>query len=222
MAFLENTINVRGLCSKTTGFKLNIHNCDHDLIFLAELFFGDEFAVFRRDRKSTKSTKSAKSEGGGVLIATRREIQVVERPEWQSDAEDLWLTLYTPKKGKIHLCCVFLPPGDDEAVAYFTNNLLRLFNIISDDAIFICGDLDMSNTSWNFKQNCSILIPSFVDTKFTNLKDILNFYGLVQFNSLKNNNDKILDLVLRNELDVKNLNSGEPSVREDSHHRYRY
>ncbi|KAF9803709.1 hypothetical protein SFRURICE_012008, partial [Spodoptera frugiperda] len=48
------------------------------------------YLVWRRDRDYSRT---AQKRGGGVLIAVKRELIVVERPEWRSSAEDMWVSL---------------------------------------------------------------------------------------------------------------------------------
>ncbi|KAJ8952355.1 hypothetical protein NQ318_017249 [Aromia moschata] len=106
------------------------------------------------DVNSIESTASKKSDGGGTLIAVRKEYQAVEHYKWRSDAEDIWVTLYLDDGiKKLHLCCVYLPPGDEYARISFASNLEHLINRVSEDTILICGDFNLPNVNWIPKNN---------------------------------------------------------------------
>lgn len=75
----------------------------------AELF-DSRYIVHRRDRDYVSTGQSL---GGGVLIAVRRDIVAVERPEWRSTAEDIWLTIAVRQNSStdcynIHICTLYL------------------------------------------------------------------------------------------------------------------
>ncbi|KAG5892473.1 hypothetical protein JTB14_017437 [Gonioctena quinquepunctata] len=122
--------NVNGLRSKITEFKINTFNNNADLYLITETnLSGDildsevldtsHYNVFRRDRKSAPCANNKKS-GGGVLIGVENSISVKHREHFQSDAEDLWVTIHNDNNLKIHVCCVYLPPRDDYARLCFT------------------------------------------------------------------------------------------------------
>ena len=216
--------NVRGLRSKCTEFKLNVTSSEFDLFFITETWlnssvenseiFESGYSVFRRDRETSASKKQ---DGGGVLIALRQEYQAVLHPDWQSEAEDIWVSIYTENRGKIHLCCVYLPPGDDNAFFCFTSNLYRLFNTVSSDTVLICGDFNMPEMLWVSKPDYSHLIPQNPARKYNDLLDTFGFYGIMQFNYITNTNNKILDLILCNKLFIKGLVTAQGLVKEDTY-----
>lgn len=124
--------NVRGLRTKTQHLYAQTSDTFYDLICLTETFlnssiqdselFNHNYTIYRRDRESSGS---AKKDGGGVLLAVRNDISASSQPEYQSDAEDLWLLL-TFANERVLICIVYLPPGDDAAYQCFLTNLPRV------------------------------------------------------------------------------------------------
>ena len=77
----------------------------------------------------------------------------------------------------------------------------------------------MSNVQWISKVDCSYLLPINTTNRYKDTLDVFSLYGLSQFNSLKNINEKTLDLVLCNKNLVTNLCWAAPLVHEDVHHK---
>ncbi|CAH2097404.1 unnamed protein product [Euphydryas editha] len=111
--------NTRGLRTKTHGFKRNLLLNSYDVVSLSETWlldgignnelFDDRYVVWRRDRNYVITQEKL---GGGVLFAAKKKFMAVERIEWSSTAEDLWVTLSCSKDSrnsrKIHFCTVYL------------------------------------------------------------------------------------------------------------------
>lgn len=220
--------NVRGIRSKLDTVKVNSVILNFDIFFLTETFLNSSvlngeifesslYSVFRRDRESTSSSKC---DGGGVLIAVRKDIDAYQRIEWQSDAEDIWVTLRTSNTKNIHICCVYLPPADDTARACFVNKLQNLWQKLNDDIILMCGDFNMPEIEWVSNNNTKfILYPNNVNNKSSDLIDTFSFFELKQANSYLNLNNRILDLVLYKNVDLDNLLICDlPLVPVDDHH----
>lgn len=93
--------NVRGIRTKTTDIFLNILNHNYDIVILTETWLNDtifdseliddRYTVFRRDRQLSAFNK--KLDGGGILVAVTKELQAQRRCDWESSAEDLWISL---------------------------------------------------------------------------------------------------------------------------------
>ncbi|KAK9696366.1 hypothetical protein QE152_g31947 [Popillia japonica] len=92
--------NVRGLCTKTQTLTCNLLNSDFDIVCLTETWLNpnilaseisnNKYSIFRRDRCITTSKKA---DGGGVLMALDNTLPASVRLDWQSQAEDLWITV---------------------------------------------------------------------------------------------------------------------------------
>lgn len=217
--------NVTGWRSKTKEVFVNTTNYDADIYFItetnlvssvfsSELFDSNLYNVFRRDRSTSAS---AKSDGGGALIAVRKQIRAQQQFSWQSDAEDLWVTLQDDNGKKVHLCCVYLPPEEENARAYFSNKLQSLWCYIRNDPILICGDFNLTKTTWQMRG--PYLIPVEYDNHYNDILDCFSFNELNQCNSIRNDNDKLLDLILCKKSQISNLQrSNNPLSRVVGHH----
>ncbi|KAK9702391.1 hypothetical protein QE152_g29965 [Popillia japonica] len=77
------------------------------------------YSVYRRDRATSASKKL---DGGGVLLAVRNNFAVGHMFDLQSVAEDVWLSVECVG-GRVLICGVYLPPGDELAQQAFLSNL---------------------------------------------------------------------------------------------------
>lgn len=110
--------NVNGLRTKAAEFKCNTLSVDADVYMITEtnLFDGmrdsevfdlSQYNVFRRDRECTSCSNDKKS-GGGVLVAVRQKLSAVRRTLFQSEAEDIWITVFNEDSRRSpHLLCLF-------------------------------------------------------------------------------------------------------------------
>lgn len=207
--------NARGLRTKTHTFKRNLLLSCYDIISLTETWlleglntnelFDDRYVVWRRDRNYSKTGERY---GGGVLLAVRRDLAAVERPEWRSSAEDLWVTISlnnknrNPNRIKIHVCTLYLCRENlgnsfNSQLQNFAENLSLIVNSCPQDLFLLMGDFNLSNVDWhdgpNFLQPVGI-----IGEAQTHFFDILAECNLNQFNYNKNVNTRILDYVLCN------------------------
>ncbi|CAG9116278.1 unnamed protein product [Plutella xylostella] len=97
----------------------------HDGIFDQELF-DERYCVWRRDRNYVHTQQER---GGGVLIAIKKELKAIERSDWNSSAEDLWIS--------VSLRC---PCFSDKLEYATTHN--------DSDKFLILGDFNMSFIKW--------------------------------------------------------------------------
>lgn len=137
---LHNELNIdfwtkfHSLRSKAEEFKLNTVNADADLYLITEnnlfdgicdsgLFDLVKYSVFRRDRETTSCSDNKKL-GRGVMIRVWRHFSVVQRVDFQSEAEDIWVTVFNEdSKRRVQICCVYLPPRNHTAIMCSTNKL---------------------------------------------------------------------------------------------------
>ncbi|CAG5052934.1 unnamed protein product [Parnassius apollo] len=158
--------NVRGLRSTTHEFYRNVAINNYDLISLTETWlldgifdaelFDDRYCVWRRDRDLNRTKQSR---GGGVLIAVSKNIVAVDKPEWRSLAEDVWvsLTLSCPRSKryiKLNICTVYLCKENmgasfSDHVINFCNTLESLISPNPNDKFLIIGDFNMSSIFWS-------------------------------------------------------------------------
>jgi hypothetical protein len=200
--------NVRGLRTKTNDAYLEILKEDYDLICLTETWlhsnitseelFDERYLVLRRDRGDT--VFSNRSMGGGVLIAVKRTIKVIPRPEWNSEVEDIWITIVAEDKSQpdTNICVAYIPP--DTALDLFQKHLDKCMTVCleaseSSSNIILC-DYNLPSIEWNTgDENC--MHPTRKNgPKAEIFMDMLYLSGLKQFNGIFNNHSGILDLVL--------------------------
>lgn len=152
--------NVRGLRTKTQSFFRNMYHVNHDLIILTETWlnnnvlsgelFGNKYLVYRRDRETSKLTN--KKDGGGVLIAVSPKLNPRRMEQWESECEDLWITVDISIDGtstRLAICAVYLPPPvNKKSLDLFTANC----NAVSEmHNMYTCiaGDFNMGNIAWS-------------------------------------------------------------------------
>lgn len=194
--------NVRGLRTKTHVFYRNLCCSSYDVIVLSETnlnssvrsseLFDDRYNVYRRDREQFGFHRE--EDGGGVLVAVIKKLQSKRINNWESMCEDLWILIDLSPSNKLALCAVYLrSPLKKSHLEHFMAN----YNAVSENHSFskcIIGDINLSCIDWNLVYNSSVdyqLTPTaqeFIDfTMLNNLK---------QCNNVRNQTDRVLDLVL--------------------------
>lgn len=167
-------------------------------ILNAELF-NDNYVVYRRDREITELQK--KKDGGGVLIAVSRKYNSQKIISWESSCEDLWVVIDLPSHNsvtKLALCGVYLPPPvHSQLLSSFVTNCSSILDKF-DGKLSILGDFNLNAIDWTIVSGD---YPSSTKVKHhSNLCNILIDFtyanNLRQCNTIKNHNDKVLDLVL--------------------------
>lgn len=197
--------NSRGLRTKTHIFYRNLCISNYDIIVLTETWlnnsvsnhelFDNRYNVYRRDRETTGFNCGIN--GGGVLVAVLKKFKSVRMSSWESDCEDVWVTLDFPAKnssGRMAFCGVYLPsPVRNTVLEHFIGNCNRVTEL-SGLPLNIIGDFNFRRIYWNTlnlpytKTNFSSLEKTLVDFIFMN--------NLKQYNKIENNQNRILDLVL--------------------------
>lgn len=198
--------NCRGLRTKTNIFYCNLCNMNYDVIVLTETWlnsnilsselFDDRYEVYRRDRETTGFQNN--KDGGGVLIAINKNINSARVERWQSNCEDLWVTLdisTSHRSRQVALCAVYLPPPVCLATLdHFVDSCNKVLDS-TDIPCYIIGDFNLSKLNWD---EIAITNDSLTKTCH-NLLDFVNVNQLSQNNHVKNCSGRILDLVLSTE-----------------------
>ncbi|KAK9730293.1 Endonuclease-reverse transcriptase [Popillia japonica] len=174
--------NVRGLRTKTQQLYTQTLDLHYDIVCLTETYlnssvlngelFNANYTVYRRDRESCASLKS---DGGGVLLAIRNNFLSSALPEYQSDAEDLWISVNFPNE-RFLICVVYLPPGDDAAYQCFVSNLSSVADRANTDNFLILGDFNRPNITWIRKGNT--LEPLSYDNKSIDFIDTCSSHSV--------------------------------------------
>lgn len=165
--------NTRGLRSTLGEVRQHIHNNAYDVyvltetwlcsgIFDAELFSGS-YTVYRRDRE-TSSFNNHKKIGGGVLIAVSNNLVSSRMVEWESNCEDLWVTIQTKSSSSVKslkICAVYLPPPvSTEVLEHFTENCNSIMSANSDSPTLMIGDFNLSCVDWIHDAENEFCLPS--------------------------------------------------------------
>ena len=200
--------NVRGIRTKAQDVYDKILLNSYDVIVFTETwlnscianneFIDSRYIVYRKDRNVSTSMKK---DGGGVLIAVRNGILSSRVMKWESDCEDLWVTIEIIVNGvskKIAICSVYLPsPAKLETLKKFIDNTNTVLCQIDD--VIIIGDFNQSTISWTKPNDSSHLQPLNYNSNLdTNLVDFIFMNNIFQYNGTLNSDDRILDLVLSN------------------------
>lgn len=200
--------NVRGMRTKTEDIFKNVLLTSYDIIAFTETwlnpnisngeFLDPRYVVYRRDRLSSKVSKK---DGGGVMFAVNNKIKSTRIKNWESDLEDLWLSVELNINNcnkKIALCLIYMsPPIKHDSLQSFLNNVNNVLNYVDD--VVILGDFNLSFIDWNRKDDEIHLSPSNYENSLGFLLvDFLSVNELHQCNNSLNADGKVLDLVLTN------------------------
>ncbi|KAK9667449.1 hypothetical protein QE152_g41355 [Popillia japonica] len=99
------------------------------------------YSVFRSDRVS-----SSKKNGGGVSVAVDDSFKSCARSDLACEgSEDLWVHVSCGSSGDrgFYICCVYLPPSDDNALIAFLASASDVINNHPDDLFIILGDFNV-------------------------------------------------------------------------------
>lgn len=223
--------NVRGLRSKTVNFQRNLLLSNYNIVVLTETWltdgisdgelFDNRYVVWRRDRDYLST---GQSRGGGVLVATRSDMTVIPQPQFHSSAEDLWLTIcFNRSRVRLHLCVVYLCKENkgNSFSQQLSNYLSKLTDIAVQyphDKFLIVGDFNLSNIEWLQKGDLMYQPHNMRSADEFLLIDELNACSMSQYNGVRNEFGRILDLVLSNEA-VKVTECSDPLVPMDPYHK---
>lgn len=226
--------NVRGLRTKTDTFYRQMLLNSYDIIVLTETwlldgilnseFFDERYIVWRRDRDYVLT---GQTRGGGVLIATRRELSVICQPNFHSTAEDLWLSVRVKNSNTrdyitLHICVIYLCQ-QNLGLSFslqLTNFLSKLNQTVinhSSDTFLVIGDFNMSGITWVPSGDLSLAPRNFNNNDEVSICDELCTLDLRQYNGVLNGYGKILDLVLSNRV-VNVTECSNPLVPIDAYH----
>lgn len=220
--------NVNRIRSKLTDLYLNATNLNYDIICLTETNFNggvfdgeildNRYNVFRRDRQDTTICKD---EGGGVLIATRKDLNVLRQTAKESSVEDVWISIIDhDHKPTLNICVCYLPQylTKDELSCFYDNLQVSILNAKESESFLIVGDFNTRNLTWTRSITSMALAPSDpLDFKARLLMETLSICNLTQFQNIPNHNNVYLDLVLST-IDNIQVYGADALTRLDRHH----
>lgn len=187
--------------------------------------FGMDFSVYRTDRSRATSPKNS---GGGVLLAVRATFRSRQLyPPNCTGVEQLWVSISLQTK-VIFVCVLYLPPDRLSDPDLIDQHLNSLFWIVSkmnaNDDMVVIGDFNLSSIKWTLndagflypQSNCSNIGPLAAA-----LLDSYSTAGLLQLNSVTNENHRLLDLCFSSRELVPSCSvheAPEPLVKHCRHH----
>lgn len=220
--------NTRGLKTKTKSFYENLLNSDHSIVCLVETWlqdnissselFDDRFFVVRGDRNLRLTNKC---DGGGVLIALSKSKfkSFTSVTSWITPTVEMaCVTAISHKNVQLHIFCIYLEPNFSfTKLDLLLSNLERIVNENSDDDILIVGDFNIPNFVDIYNECSDLNSANLESLKCKLLIDFLNICNLNQLNFIRNEKDRLLDLVFSN-LNLEIARCDFPLVKIDNHH----
>ena len=217
--------------SKVNDIMLNILINNYDIICLTETnfdssvhdgeFMDGRYNVFRRDRETSHSVKQS---GGGVLIAVKRNINAFRQIQWESGAEDVWLSILPSESGEsvLHICLCYLPPDLPLAdlIIFYRGCQSVIGDSNLEDNFLLLGDFNTPNVAWEKQNDVAGLAPcNPLDRKATLLVETVSTCNLTQFLAIPNKKGRLLDLVFATLPGSSiSITETEPMCRVDGHH----
>ncbi|KAJ8723720.1 hypothetical protein PYW07_007700 [Mythimna separata] len=230
--------NVRGLRSKINSLYRNISMNSYDVVIFTETWLVDDisnselfdgrYLVWRRDRDYCRT---AQTRGGGVLIAVRNDLTVVERLDWRTSAEDIWVSIVLKRSRpavsyNINVCGLYLCKENvgNSYITQLQNFNLKLNQLVTAhplDTFIVTGDFNFGgDVVWQHSADSSALNAEKIHVRYLlDFFDTINACNLSQFNGERNVNGRLLDLVFSNGA-VKVSECGDPlALPVDLHHK---
>lgn len=206
--------NVRGLKTKLNEIYKNCLSEDFDIIVLVETWLNegissselldDRYVIYRFDRNFNTS---AKKDGGGVLIACKRNLDSHELT-FNSQLGELWVKIKVGGKC-FYVCVIYFPPGSQLETYRSFFNMCECNQYMFQANVMILGDF-----------NLPYIIPNLTVVNSQcerELCEFSNFYNLKQCNFIPNNLNRFLDLIFCN-FEVNVTLSNGALVKVDSFH----
>lgn len=204
--------NVRGINSKVIDFYSAVSLGEFDVLCLTETWIGDRFEsselfpdsyqVFRRDRDFDRA---GRSRGGGVLLALRNSIAVVQSVTGPFALVDLICCRCLLGGCPVVIVVLYMPPN--VSIDEVQDVLDFLEERLGDcDRCIVIGDFNIPH----FRNDSN-------STKYLVLKRFTTFMHFQQYNEIGNANDRLLDLCFAN-IDVQVEREDVPLLPEDAHH----
>lgn len=210
-------------------------------IFDAELF-DDRYIVCRNDRDKVSTDEK---DGGGCLIAVKKCLISKRINEWEMPNEDIWISVDHVNGYKTFFNVRYIPLKSKFEVYKLHYDKISeiLTSADSNDTFVMTGDYNL-NDSVNWCKNSdleSMIKSNKIKFKVTfdknsgnacaainiegkipsELINLMAYCNLNQFNSIKNKNSRVLDLILSNVQPNRILSisrTSDPLVDEDGRH----
>ena len=108
----------------------------------SEVFPGN-FNVIRKDRPDGRAS-------GGVFIASRNDLILTHRPDFDADCEVVWAQLQTRGAKPVFIGCYYRPPNDGAlSLDELDLSISRVFKNNASPNIWLGGDFNLGDIDWN-------------------------------------------------------------------------
>lgn len=224
--------NVRGLKSsaKAKEFRAKLLASFYDVILLCETWlradiftaelFDDRYNVYRKDRDNASI---GKDDGGGCLIAVRRNLCSRRVDSYELET-DVWVSVDHVSGSKTFFNVKYIELRSS-FIAYKSHFDKIVENVMSsnvNDSFILTGDYNLGDSvTWSYDSVSGECMSSDVRGLIPNeLLDVLSLCNLNQVNVTRNVRDRTLDLVITN-LQPNRVTierSDDPLVWIDGHH----
>ena len=144
-------INCRSIVDKKQEYENLIHSTRPDVIIGTESWLKpmdcddecapkDQYDIFRKDRINAK--------GGGVFIATKKDLSAEAEPELDTDCELTWCKISSDGQKTLHIGAFYRPHEKDElSLDELQKSLNRLGE--TDQNILLAGDFNLPGWDWS-------------------------------------------------------------------------
>ena len=213
-----------------------MHN--YDIIILSETwlhsgisdneYIDDRYCVYRCDRDRVGS---GRGDGGGVLVAIRRELGAAPRalhaaPAASAARSSPLIDYVLVELRTRDYCCVigatYIPPNlNQEEYAYFLQCLSDSLLLPDVNEFILIGDFNIPTIEWKTCDNNICMEPGLNTNFSTPVRHLINFMSSLncfQYNHFKNKNNRILDLCFSNIIDCTPYFPSHSIVPIDGHH----
>lgn len=228
--------NVRGLRTKANKLLLSTATCDFDIVALTETWlhatifdselFGPDFILYRCDRDADNPRGKR---GGGVLLAIRNcssySCEQIFYSDKDINVDIVFAKILLSNSRKIYVCCLYIPSDSTSSVYELYLKHLEWFressSLDASDVVIVLGDFNLPYLEWIWDEvDKNTLLPvNVVNCAGLDLVYGMQSFGLYQINSVRNFNDRTLDLVFCNECDDATLKvCADPLLQIDMHH----
>jgi len=167
-----------------------------DQSFYTSEIFPDAYDVFRKDRTLG---------GGGVFVCIKKQLQGLEEPSLNVQAELIWVKLTPLNQSPIHICTFYHPPTSDshplDQLHLSLTNLLNQSKTLPN--ILLMGDFNFPSITWN--NGYGYVTPTYGSSLNNLFLEAINDAGLEQFVHQPTRQNNILDLVFSTHPKVSNL-----------------
>ena len=134
--------------------------------------------------------------GGGVFLALKNYLTVVEEPSFNGNAEMVWVKLCFNKYKSIYVCSIYRPPGSSIEPLYELNDILSSIHECSSPAILLAGDLNLPDLKFEDGICYTSHNPAYGYEINSFFVEMMNDYGFEQFVTQPTREDHLLDLVI--------------------------